>query len=98
MDNDSAFAVLRERFPDKADDEIRAAIAAACKKPPVRKRTKGKHVSGSQASVMYDTPIGSASYVDAKKSPRAVEVSEDESSAAARSALAKLAAAAHAPS
>ena len=28
---DTAFATLRERFPDKTDDEIRAAIAAASK-------------------------------------------------------------------
>ena len=64
---DAAFATLRERFPDKTDDEIRAAIAAASKaktkpkpkaaedggKPKTPKKTKA--IDGEAAAASGDT-------------------------------------------
>lgn len=39
---EEAFATLRERFPDKSDEEIRAAITAASKTKPPAKKVKSK--------------------------------------------------------
>ena len=47
----AAFATLRERFPDKSDDEIRAAIAAASKAKTQKKKTTTKKAAAAPIDV-----------------------------------------------
>ena len=83
MDEASAFAVLRERFPEKSDDEIRAALAqaaaakeakAAKKDGEKKKSKKDGEKKKAAASEPQTSPTKEAPA--AAKSPPAVDVSD----------------------
>ena len=83
MDEASAFAVLRERFPEKSDDEIRAALAqaaaakeakAAKKDGEKKKSKKDGEKKKAAASEPQTSPTKEAP--TAAKSPPAVDVSD----------------------
>ena len=72
----SAFATLRQRFPDKSDEEIHAAIAAASKtkaKKPKAKKTAGE---SDPAISKADSPQTDQAAAASEASTRAIDVSD----------------------